>query len=272
VLVLDTSDWISWDLYGRDVWRPALVYTPQVVPRRPEKAWDHGQPYDLDLVTADTLNRMGSVITARNAAGSAPPPGLEVLRRTPSFVLWGRVGTVPAHGILREGWHAGAVLDCTSPGGARLRHRAGWALVRPAPVVATAPGWRGTAADAGSRATRTLRLPPGRWDLALQYVSRTPLRVRAGDVDHVLPGNLDRMGQLFALGTVSGGAIPVTVHALAPTGLAGVLGARLRTFALDSLGHQPLGAIVATRHGARPQRIRLSRACGRYVDRYTLDP
>jgi hypothetical protein len=271
MLVLDNSDWAAWDLYGVEIWRPPLLYGVHTVPIRGEKAWRGGEPFDLDAVSSDTLNQFATVLTARNAVGSAPPRGLRVLRRTASFVLWQRVGTVPPRGTLAEGWLPGAVLDCSTPAGAQISRRRGWALVRPRPVVATAPGWSGGARQPGTVASRMLRLGAGRWDLALQYVSRNPLEVQAGSLHLTLPANLDRLGPLFALGSVDGGGtVPVRVRVVDPPGIGWMLGAPLRTRALDSWDHQPLGALVATRHGTPPQRVPLARACGRYVDSYTL--
>jgi hypothetical protein len=270
MLVLDNSDWAAWNLYGVEIWRPPLLYGIHEVPLNPQKAWRGGQPYDFDSVPSEALNRFASVLTARNAAGSSPPPGLRVLRRTASFVLWQRVGTVPGRQTLKERWLAGSVLDCSARAGAALAREPGWATVRPQPVLATAPGWRGTAAEPGTAATRTLHLPPGRWDLSLQYVSRHPLALRAGGLTRLLPPTLDRLGPLFAVGTVPGGTVTVRVDAVAPHGLWHALGAPLRTRALDSWAHQPLGALVATPHGQPARRVPLARACGRYVDSYTL--
>jgi hypothetical protein len=268
MLVLHNSDFAAWDLYGVEIWRPPLIYPVHTVPTRPQKR-SPGRPFDLDSVSTADLNRFASVLTSRTAAGSAPQAGLRVLRRTPSFVLWQRVGTLPEHGTLREGWLPGATLDCSTTAGRALSRRAGWAVVRPRPVVADAAGWHGTARDAGSSASRTLRLPPGRWDLSLQYVSRNPIEVRAGGATTVLPANLDRLGSLFAAGITGGGRREVRIRVAAPGGIARLLGAT-PTRALSSPGNQPLGALVATRHGAAPRRIPLARACGRYVDSYTL--
>jgi hypothetical protein len=269
MLVLDSSDFIAWDLYGIDVWRPPLIYVVHTAPLRPEKPRGRGQPFDLDSVTSDTLNRFASVLTDRNSAGSVPPPGLRVLRETQSYVLWKRVGTVPPRETLGEGWHPGKILDCSQPSHRAISKRRGWAIVRPAPVIATAPGWHGDARHAGSTASRTLALPPGRWDIALQYVSRSPIDVTVGGRTTTLPANLDRLGPLFAAGTTDGGRREVRIHVHGPTALGRLLGATSPTAAFDSHRRQPLGAVVATRRSP-PQRVPLSQACGRYVDSYVL--
>jgi hypothetical protein len=270
MLVLDNSDWVAWNLYGAEVWRPPLLYAIHTAPLRGVKDWHGGDPYDLDSVTAGTLNQFTSVLTARSPAGSTPPPGLRVLRQTHSFTLWERTGTVPAHRTLAEGPLSGAVLDCSTPVGAHIAQEHGTALVIPPPVVGSANSWTGTARDPGTTASQTLRLPPGRWDLSLQYVSRRPLTVRAGTLRTTVAANLDRMGPLFGIGTTDGGTIRVTVRQQDLTGLARALGTRGRTRALNSPRSQPLGMIVATRHGGPGRRVPLARACGQYVDWYTV--
>jgi hypothetical protein len=269
MLVLDSSDFIAWDLYGVDVWRPPLIYVVHTAPLRRTKPHGGGQPFDLDSATSATLNRFASVITARNDEGSIPPPGLRVLRRTQSYVLWKRVGTIPPRETLGEGWQAGKVLDCAQPSHRAISRLPGWAIVRPPPVIATAPGWHGDARHAGSTATRTLSLPPGRWDISMQYVSRNAIDVTVGGRTTTLPANLDRLGPLFAAGTTPGGRQATRVHVHGPTLFARLLGASSRTHAFDSHHNQPLGAVVATRR-VPPQRVPLSHACGRYVDSYKL--
>jgi hypothetical protein len=266
MLVLDNSDWVEWNLYGVAVWRPPLLYALHTVHTRAEKDWHGGEPFDLDAVTAETLNRFHTVLTARSAAASAPPPGLRVLRRTRSFVLWERTGTVPPHETLPERAAAGAVLDCSTPDGARIAAGKGTAVVRPEPVVRQPEDWVGTARDPGTAATQTLRLGPGQWDLSLQYVSRQPIDVNAGALHTTLPGNLDRRGPLFDLGTTHGGTVRVTVRDQPLGTLGRALGARGRTRALNSPHNQPLGMLVATEHGVAPRTVPLHAACGRYVD------
>jgi hypothetical protein len=269
MLVLDSSDFIAWDLYGIDVWRPPLTYVVHTAPIRPEKVHRGGQPFDLDSVTADTLNRFASVLTDRSAAASSPPPGLRVLRTTRSYVLWKRVGTVPPYETLEEGWRPGKILDCPLASDRAINRRPGSAIVRPPPVIAPAPGWHGDAREAGSTATRTIRLPPGRWDLSLQYVSRNPIDVTVGGRTTTLPANLDRLGPLFAAGMTVGGRREVRVHVHQLGAIGRLLGSPARTRAFDSYQAQPLGALVATRQRA-PERVPLSQACGRYVDSYTV--
>jgi hypothetical protein len=268
---LEQSDFGGWDLFALRPYRPTLLYKVNTLPTRPEKGWHQGMAIDLDGMTSETLNRFKWIVSPNTSFASFPPPGLRVVRRTPSWILWERVATVPPRETLNEGWRPGAVLDCTTPAGRALSRRSGTAIVRTPPVIARTSGWQGYADDAGSSASRTLSLPPGRWDLSLQYQSRNPLTVSAPGLHRRMPANLDRMGSFFGVGTVTGGG-PVRIRVdVDELGLIGrLLGARGHTRALNSPGFHALGELAATRHGERPQRIPLARACGRYVDSYTL--
>jgi hypothetical protein len=269
--LLDPSDYGVWDLFSLRPYRPQLLYMVKRLPLRPEKHWHAGQQLDLDSMTAATINRLRWFITSNTPYVSAPPPGVRLVRRTRSFVLWERTGTVAPRSILPGEQNApGAILDCSTPEGRRISRQGGTALVRSAPILGQWDGWHGDASDAGSTATRTLRLPAGRWDLSLQYVSRNPIDVTARDARTTMPASLDRMSPFFYALTVRGGGpvrVAVHVHRLGTVGR--LLGASGHTRALNSHEFQPLGRIVATRHGDRDRTVPLARACGRYVDAYT---
>jgi hypothetical protein len=87
-----------------------------------------------------------------------------------------------------------------------------------------------------------------------------------------MPATLDRMGSFFPLGTVrsDGSPLRVGVRVDRMNLFARLVGAKGSTRALNAHGFHPLGAIAATPHGERPRSVPLSRACGRYVDSYTL--
>ena len=269
-LFLEQSDYGAWDLYRLRPYRPELLYTVHTVPLR--KGWHQGMPLDLDTVSAATLNRFEWIVAPNTPFASFPPPGLRVAGRTPAWVLWHRVATVPPRETLAESWRPGAVLDCSTPAGRALSRRTGTAVVRTPPVVTAPTGWSGDASDADSHAARSVVLPRGRWDLSLQYVTRNAMTVTAPGLRTRLPANLDRMGSFFSIGTVasSGGPVRVDVR-VDRLGLVGrALGSRGHTRALDSVGNRALGRIAATPRGERPRRVPLAQACGRYVDSYTL--
>jgi hypothetical protein len=148
------------------------------------------------------------------------------------------------------------------------------AHVIPEPVVAGPTAWSSDVKGAGDSASQQLRLPPGTWEISLQYVSRWPVTVSAGGAKAEMPGNLARMGAFFRVGDVhvTGRGAPVTVAAsVAKLSTFGrLLGAKGRTRALDSFESGTLGAVAATRVDRRGVTIPLRRACGRYVDWYRL--
>jgi len=212
-------------------------------------------------------------VVTRTPFASSAPAGFRRVAVTPQYELWARTGPVPPRGVLQEAGRPGALLDCTTPDGRALSRRRGAAHVIPQPVVSGPLGWSHVVRDAGDSATQSLRLPRGRWDLSLQYVSRQPVTVAAAGVRTVLPGTLARMGPYYITGTVtSDGRTPVTVRVRLGSlpSFGRLIGSKGTTRALDSLNHQPLGALAATRHGAAGATVPLRRACGRYVDWYRV--
>jgi hypothetical protein len=249
-LFLGNDDFIHWELAPVPVHAPVVGF--EELPIRPLKAWAYGKAHDFDTVDAATLNSFDWIITTRDAAGSAPPAGVQFVRATPNYVLWHRVGRVEPRSILAEGEMAGAVLDCRTPVGRAVLRGGGVAAVRPQPV--TAPG---TFLSPGATASVELPLGPGRWQLESSYVSRRPIDVTAPGLQATLPATLDRPGPRWPIGRI-------TVRGKQPT---------VVTFtAADPLlaPAQPaaeLGTTVATRDV--PDHIApVQRACGRYVDWY----
>jgi hypothetical protein len=270
--LLDPSDYGVWDVFSLRPYRPPLLYMVKRLDTRPEKHWHPGRALDLDSMTAATMNRLRWFITSNTPYASAPPPGVRLVRRTRSFALWERTGTVAPHSILpAEQNGPGAVLDCSTPEGRRISRMGGTARVRSTPVVGEWDGWHGDASNAGSTATRTLDLPPGRWDVSLQYVSRNPIDVTANGARATMPATLDRMSPFFYALTVrsGGGPVRISVHVHELNAIGRLLGSRGHTRALNSHTFQPLGRIAATRHGDRDRTVPLAKACGRYVDAYT---
>jgi hypothetical protein len=210
--------------------------------------------FDIDSVSAETINSFDWVITTRDAAQSALPPQLHLVRTTSDFELWHRTGVVAQRQILNEGEFPGATLDCRTPAGRALARGGGKAAVRRPPVVFPASG-------IGPEGTITIRLSlkPGAWDLETSYVSFRPITVTGpGGVLRRLPANLDRPGPRWPIGRVvvpPSGSITLALHADA-----GWL------FSVFSGGS--ITSIVATPVGTEHV-IPLHSACGRYVDWYT---
>jgi hypothetical protein len=245
-LMLVDDDFRVWELFGVPVAKPAGA--------RPGKEWTYGAPYDFDSPTAAELDRFRWVISTRSDAGSAPPSNLRLVKTTPSYRLWERVGPTPDRSVLAEGGAAGAELDCGTAAGRRVSRVDGVAGVRPAPV--TSPELPPLSRD-GSRTTATLDLEPGRWQLSMPYISAQPLRVRGAGLDATLPANLDRPGALWRVGTIDvprRGRVSLDIamerHGLgSPTQVA-----------------YPTSVVAVREGGART--VPVNRACGEYVDWY----
>jgi hypothetical protein len=256
-LFLGNDDFIRWELAGVPL--DAAVIGFPALPLRPEKAWQYGQAIDVDTVQPSELNRVDWVIAPRDAAASAMPPQLRLVRTTRDFALWRRVGTVPDRSILPEhGGAAGVRLDCRTPAGSALARHPGVAGVRTPPIAVAAP----TLAP-GAHATVRIALPAGRWALMATYGSTFPVHVSAPGLMSTLPPNLDRPGTRWPIGTVELGR-PAT------------LALRLRVDDVWLSLSPPtdvavLDSVVAARVGDE-RTIPLRQACGHYVDWYRLAP
>jgi hypothetical protein len=249
-LFLGNDDFVRWELAGVPVQGPVIA-NPEL-PIRPQKHWEYGQAFDFDSVDAATLNEFEWVITTRDAAGSSPPPQMQVAKTTPNYVLWHRDGKVQPRSILNEGQMPGAVLDCRTPGGRRVLAGGGVAAVRREPVVA--PGFF---MGPGGVSTVEMQVSPGRYELELAYTSRLSITVTAPGLRTTVPGNLDRPGPRYPLGqvTVTGnGPTSVTLTVANPLLAPGILLAEI-------------GSIVATPVG-KDHLVPVREACGKYVDWY----
>ncbi|MCU1489205.1 MAG: hypothetical protein JWM85_610, partial [Acidimicrobiaceae bacterium] len=250
-LYLGNDDFIPWELAGARVTAAYYAGTPEVA-LRPEKGFAYGQPLDFDTVTSAALNSFTWVITTRDAAASEAPPGIQLVRLTPSYALWQRVGTVTPRKILNEGPNAAAILDCATPLGRAIVRAGGTAAIKPpASAVAVPP------IAPGGSLTVNLPLGPGAWDLGTSYLSPLPLKVLAPGLRQTLPANLERPGPRWPIGRVRAsryGTIPVTFqvesHWLTP----------------QSDVATPT-VLLATRAGA-DQIVPVHAACGKPVDWY----
>lgn len=271
-LFLGNDDYINWELRGVNLSKPPLLYPLPFVALSATKFWQPGLPFDMDSVPTAALNGFTYVIMPRSAFISQPPRNWRPVKRTRSFVLFKRHGTTAPRDTLDEEGHPGEVLDCSSPTGALVRGLGGVAGVMPEPITGSRTAWTGRTGLAGKSAQQTLTLPPGTWDISMQYVSRLPVHVSAPGMHALpLPATLARSGPYWLAGTISVDhttSVPITVTTAPVSRFGKLLRARGHTVALNSRKYQALGSIAATRHGARDLLVPLSQACGKYVDWY----
>ncbi len=249
-LFLGNDDYIRSELAGVPVTAPVIAI--QILPIQPQKGWVYGMPFDIDAMSADTINSFNWVITTRDAAQSQLPPQLHLVRTTADYELWRRTGTVAPRQILNEGKFPGATLDCRTPTGRALSRSGGKAAVRKPPV-----SYPGANLPPGGTTTVRLSLSPGAWDLGATYYSFRPITVTGpGGVLRRLPANLDRLGSRWPIGRI---VVP-------PSGSV--------TLGIEVIGGWPkplsggnIASIVATPVGVE-RVVPLRKACGRYVDWY----
>ena len=246
VLGLVNDDYLRWELRGASTVTGLYYFAP-----RPEKRFTDGTAADIDVAPADVINRHRYVLTTNTPYASTPPAALKVVRRTRLYTLWRRDGRVPERRTLVEGGAPGAPLDCTTPAGRAIAAKRGWAVVVPRPVELRLEGPQRFAGEDAPRVS--IGLPPGRWDLSLQYTSSHPVEVRGGGLSGELPAVIDRAGSFRVAGDVT-------------KRTAGPLGLTLRVDDPSPLPTVTRGAIserlAATRAGGRPRAVPLSRACG----------
>jgi hypothetical protein len=251
-LFLGNDEFINWELSGSPVHWTAVAATPEV-PLRPRKRWEYGQPLDFDSVGADTLNAYSWVVGPRDAASSAPPPQLRLVRSTEDYRLWKRVGRIRERSILGEGEWPGAVLRCDTKEGRAIVEAGGVAAVRRPPIAAPVPP-----AAAGDTVSARIDLPAGKWELETPYTSPLPVEVTAPGLRASLPANLDRPGPRLSIGRIA-------VHRRQPLPL---------SFHVEDTALAPATAIatfnqvVATPVPSAVRVVPVGRACGKYVDWY----
>jgi hypothetical protein len=265
VLYLVPDRFSSYRLDGALVGSPGGYVPSQDIPARRAKRWDQGLPLDLDTVPDARMDKFRFAITTSAPYQSSSQQNWQPTHVTPSYMLWRRFLATPAHGVLDDEHGApGAVLDCSDPAQRRLSEREGTAAVIADPVITDT--WTAPVFGSGSDATAALRLPPGRWELSLQYHSEIGIELEAPGLSQPLPASLDGMfafapgeGPFWPAGEVEGGdEVTFTVRQQPRTGLQRLLGVERTTW---------LGTLAATRPG-EPEQVPLADACGRYVDWY----
>jgi hypothetical protein len=284
VLYLAPDRFSSYRLRGARVGSPGGYVPSQDVPARRAKRWDQGLPLDLDTVATERMDQFRFAITTSAPFQSTRQRNWVPTHVTPSYVLWRRFEAAPPHGVLeREDGEAGAILDCRSPEGRRLAAKGAIAGVIPEPVVRAPDAWTPSREfETGEEAAVELDLPPGTWELSLQYHSPVDLEVEGPGLAEELPASLDGMyafapgeGPYWPLGPIEAEAsepVRITVRQRELSALQRFLGVERTTWLGTIAASRPLEPVrpVSEEAEESPQGeaelIRLARACGRYVD------
>jgi hypothetical protein len=206
--------------------RPAEVASPAFnaeirVPSQVTK--DQRLPIDFDSVPFNVLNQFPFAVTTSAVYQSQAPPGWELLDQTESYKLWERTGETPSISILYEEARPGRVFRCQNPKLAAFLGGGGEPLVWPRPVIAKRLYWEpGNELAPGDQASQEIALPPGRWELSIQYASPVSgIEVEAPGLAEDLPSGVEAaipfrpdQGPYWTVGSVDGGGkIEITVKA-----------------------------------------------------------
>ena len=278
VLYAGQDRYAAYELTGADTHVPLVEFPDADVSPNPEKPFDTGDAYspiDFDSFSKGTLDRFPYVITGRAAWNSEAPPNFRRVASTPSYILWKRTGATPEdRHVLLEGTEAGAKVKCASPEIRILTANPGRAGLFPAAAIGGKGEWSpDSTLQTGERASQTLNLPRGHWQLSLQYFSPFGLTLNAPGFDQSLPAALDGQrpstislasnGQFWPAGTVDspGGEVRFTVTAAEASTLQDLSGYS---------GRAELGELVAVK--AEPHRtVPLAASCGHWLDWYEAD-
>ena len=264
----------SWNLRGARVVAPLVDRGTKGL--RPEKPFPNEGPIDFDSFTERGLDGYEFAVSTRTAYESAAPRNWRVVASTPHYRLWERRGRTAARRIVGENGAPGGVLDCRTPIGRSLSHRFGRARVTPSPVVTAAGAWTvpyGTRSvptpvdrygfsltPAGHTVGQRIDLPRGVWDVSLRYESPVKVRVSVGPKTATLPESLQTLGAYWGVARVSSnGKTPVQVSVRGEDPSFFREGRNVR-----------LGEVAAMPEPRRARIVPLRRACGRYVDWYTV--
>jgi len=275
VLYAGQDRFAAYELMGADTHVPLVEFPDDAVSPNPEKPFDTGDAYspiDFDSFSRGTLDRFRYVITSRAAWNSQAPPNFKRVASTDSYVLWERTGLTPEdRHVLLEGTEAGALAGCGAPEIRILLANPGRAGLFPDAVIGHKGDWRETSIlETGSEVSQTLRLPPGAWNLSLQYFSPFDLTISAPGFSEELKAALDGQrpntislgnnGQYWPAGRYEskGGPVRFTVEAEGASALQSLTGYDGKAY---------LGELVAV--PAEPHRtVPLGQACDSWIDWY----
>jgi hypothetical protein len=275
VLYAGQDRYAAYELLGADTHVPLVEFPDPAVSQNPEKPFDTGDAYspiDFDSFSRGTLNRFQYVVTGRAAWNSQAPPNFKRIDATPSYVLWERTGPTPENRhVLLEGTEAGAHAGCAAPELRILLSNPGRASLFPGAVLGAKSRWsEGSVLGTGAQTSQALDLPPGSWNLSLQYFSPFGLTLSAPGFEEPLKAALDGQrpntislinnGQFWPAGRYQskGGKTEFTLTSADASTLQSLTGYEGKAY---------IGELVAV--PAKPHRIvPLSAACGGWIDWY----
>lgn len=275
VLYAGQDRYAAYELLGADTHVPLVEFPDTDVSSNPEKPFDTGDAYspiDFDSFSRETLERLDYVVTGRAAWNSQAPQNFERVMATPSYVLWKRNGATPEdRHVLLEGTEAGARASCAAPEVRILLATPGRASLFPDAVIGPKAGWEdGSTLGTDESTSQSLDLPPGSWNLSLQYFSPFDLTLAAPGFREPLKAALDGQrpntislgnnGQFWPAGRYEskGGRTRFALATAEASGLQSLSGYDGKAY---------IGELVAV--PARPHRIvPLSQACNAWLDWY----
>jgi hypothetical protein len=232
VLALTSDRFADYGLRTAQVWSPAFNSELRVPSRRTKS---QRLPIDFDSVTAKVLNQFPYAVTTSAIYQSQAPPGWEPVKESDSYRLWRRTAATPPIAILYEEARPGRVYRCKNPKiGAFLAAGGELLTWQPRSVIAKRLYWERASGEVenalapGEMASQEITLPPGRWELSLQYASPvTSLEVKAPGVDAILPSGVDAaipyrpdQGPYWPVGELSSDGEEITVSVEADEGSA----------------------------------------------------
>jgi hypothetical protein len=238
VLALTSDRFADYGLRTATVHSPAFNAEIRVPPEGLAPTKDQRLPIDFDSVTAQTLNQFPYAVTTSAIYQSQAPPGWTLADSTDSYRLWRRTGTTPEITNLVEEARPGRVFRCNRPKLAQFLDVGGEALTwQPRNVIAKRLYWKAARASGvvlqgspidnnlapGQTASQRIRLPRGRWELSIQYVSPvTGIEVKAPGLSVHLPAGMDAaipyrpdQGPYWPVGEITSEGGPVTVSVTA---------------------------------------------------------
>src|SRR5262249_27460504 len=137
------------------------------VTTRDNKPFVLGKQLDFDSVAQGDLNQFPYVITSSSQYSSQPPPNYHLVRSGRLYDLWQRTGYTSPRQVIEPPGAPGGVLDCRSALGRRLRASRGEASITASPITLAGPNF----VPGGGSVAVPLRLPVGRWEISVQYIS-----------------------------------------------------------------------------------------------------